>query len=218
MLLFFLLLILVTAAVANFQLHQWKRQRRMDMRAQKKSGKAGPKAKAKTGFDLDEIDWEGLAPDELDTAPPPPPPTPVARPKPAPVKAELPAPLTEVKSKVAARDEFLPLERALREQMSAAHRREALAHLLKANLHLPTPEPGEQHVVLDMDDGSYVPVATHPAAASIALGYLAAGMQQRRGEQLVRELRGGDVGLLVVARNPQKPSVARLWKILPEDL
>ena len=45
-----------------------------------------------------------------------------------------------------------------------------------------------------------------------------AGLEQRKGAQLLRELRGKELGLLVVARNPQKPSVARLWKIQPEDL
>jgi len=209
----FLLLILVVAIAANVQLHRWKRQRRLDARVQRKPSPTAPKKKAKDGFDLDEIDWDGLASEELDVAPAPAVRVPVARLEPAPVNAKSPA-----KPKATPREEFLPLERAIQEQMSVTHRSEALAQLLKANLHVPAPDAGEQHVVLDMDDGSYVPVATHPAAASIALGYLADGMLQRKGEQLVRELRGGQVGLLVVARNPQKPSVARLWKILPEDL
>lgn len=216
MLLFFLLLILVTAIVANVQLHKWKRQRRMNTRAPKKPSRAVQKKLPKQGFDLDEIDWEGLAADELDVAPAPAAATAVARAKPAPAKTQLPPPPAQPKA--APREEFLPLEQALQEQMSGAQRNKALTHLLKANLHVPAPDAGEQHVVLDMDDGSYVPVATHPAAASIALGYLAEAMQQRKGEHLVRELRGGDVGLLVVARNPQKPSVARLWKIQPQDL
>lgn len=219
MLLFFLLLILVTAIVANVQLHKWKRQRRLDVRtAVKARKKSAPRKTTRDEIDLDEIDWDGIDQEALDVAAPAPAPTPAARSKPAPVKTEPPAAPAPAKPKAEPRDEFLPLERALHEQMSGAHRSEALAQLLKTNLHVPAPDVGEQHVVLDMDDGSYVPVATHPAAAGIALGYLAEGMQQRRGEQLVRELRGGDVGLLVVARNPQKPSVARLWKIQPNDL
>lgn len=220
MLPFFLLLILIAAIVANVQLHRWKRQRRLDAQARNKPRKPTPKKQAREGFDLDEIDWEGLGEDEPDCSalPPATAPAPVARPHAVPVKAAPPVAPPPARPKAAPRDEFLPLERALQEQLSSAQRREALAHLLKANLHVPAPDVGERHVVLDMDDGSYVPVATHPAAASIALGYLAEGMQQRRGEQLVRELRGGDIGLLVVARNPQKPSVARLWKVQPEDL
>jgi len=216
MLPFFLLLILIAAIVANVQVHRWKRQRRLDARAQKKTSKAAPKKQPKQGFDLDQIDWEGLDSDELEIAPPAPSPAP--RPRPAARQTEPPTPPPQSKLKAAPGDEFLPLERALQEQMSSPQRREALAQLLKASLHVPAPDDGEQHVVLDMDDGSYVPVATHPTAARIALGYLADGMQQRRGEQLVRQLRGGDVGMLVVARNPQKPAVARLWKIQPEDL
>lgn len=218
MLLFFLLLILVTAIVANVQLHKWKRQRRMDVRAAVKSRKKSSttKKKAPGDVDLDEIDWDGLDQEELDfTTPPSPAPKP-----PAPVRAKAPAtPPPEAKSKAEPRDEFLPLERALPPgQLTAAQRDAAMAQLLKTSLHIPAPEPGEEHVVLDMDDGSYVPVATHPAAAAIALGHLAESLQQRKGAQLLRELRGRELGLLVVARNPQKPSVARLWKILPEDL
>ncbi|QRY81514.1 hypothetical protein JVX91_10575 [Pseudomonas sp. PDNC002] len=217
MLLFFLLLILATAIIANVQLHKWKRQRRMDVRAAVKSRKKPtPQKNTSEEVDLDEIDWDGLASDELDVAPPPP--TPVARPRPAPVKAEPPAPPSPTKPTAAPGGDFLPLERALQERMSTTQRSEALAHLLKANLHVPAPDAGEQHVVLDMDDGSYVPVATHPAAAVIALGHLAENLQPRQGAQLLRELRGKELGLLVVARNPQKPSMARLWKILPEDL
>ncbi|WP_440468324.1 hypothetical protein ACKI1H_10630 [Pseudomonas sp. YH-1] len=219
MLLFFLLLILVTAVIANVQLHKWKRQRRMDVRAAVKSRKKpAPKKKAAGEVDLDEIDWDGLDQEEPDVTPAPPAATPPAPLKPVPARAEPPALPPPAKPKAQPRDEYLPLERALQERMTSAHRNEAMAQLRKADLHVPAPDAGERHVVLDMDDGSYVPVATHPAAASIALGYLAEGMQQRKGEQLVRELSGGDVGLLVVARNPQNPSVARLWKILPEDL
>lgn len=214
MLLLFLLLILVTAIVANVQLHKWKQQRRLDVRTAVKARKKSASKKAAR----DDIDLDGIDQEALDFEPPAPTPTPVPRAKPAPVKAEPPSAPAPAKPIAEPRDEFLPLERALHEQMSSAHRSEALAQLLKTNLHVPAPDAGEQHVVLDMDDGSYVPVATHPAAAGIALGYLAEGMQQRRGEQLVRELRGGDVGLLVVARNPQKPSVARLWKVQPNDL
>ncbi|MBD9502945.1 hypothetical protein M2D07_003285 [Pseudomonas sp. BGr12] len=219
MLLFYLLLILVTAIVANVQLHKWKRQRRMDVRAAVKSRKK-PAAKKKApaeDVELDEIDWDGLDQEELDfSAPPPPAPKPLPASVPA---AALTQPPAEAKSKVEPKDEFFALERALPPgQLTAAQRDEAMAQLLKTSLHLPTPEPGEKHVVLDMDDGSYVPVATHPAAAAIALGHLAESLQQRKGAQLLRELRGKDLGLLVVARNPQKPSVARLWKIQPEDL
>ncbi|MFJ3052865.1 hypothetical protein [Pseudomonas nitroreducens] len=218
MLLFFLLLILVTAIVANVQLHKWKRQRRMDVRAAVKSRKKSSttKKKAPGDVDLDEIDWDGLDQEELDfTTPPSPAPKP-----PAPVRAKAPAaPPPEAKPKAEPRDEFLPLERALPPgQLTAAQRDAAMAQLLKTSLHIPTPEPGEKHVVLDMDGGSYVPVATHPAAAAIALGHLAESLQQRKGAQLLRELRGKELGLLVVARNPQKPSVARLWKIQPGDL
>lgn len=219
MLLFFLLLILVTAIVANVQLHKWKRQRRMDVRAAVKSRKKSSttKKKAPGDIDLDEIDWSGLDQDELDFSAPP---SPAPKPQPAPVRAKAPAqPPAEVKPTIEPRDEFFPLERALPPgQLTAAQRDEAMAQLLKTSLHIPTPEPGEKHVVLDMDGGSYVPVATHPAAAAIALGHLAESLQQRKGAQLLRELRGKELGLLVVARNPQKPSVARLWKILPEDL
>lgn len=214
MLLFFLLLILVTAIIANVQIHRWKRQRRLDVRAALGSRKkAAPKKKIKEDVDLDQIDWESLDQEELDFAAPAPPPPP----KPAPAKA--PAEPPEAKPPAAPKDEFYPLERALPPgQLSAAQRDAAMAQLLKTSLYIPTPEPGEKHVVLDMDDGGYVPVATHPAAAAIALGHLAESMKQRTGEQLLKELRGGDLGLLVVARNPQKPSVARLWKIQPEDL
>lgn len=219
MLLFFLLLILVTAIVANVQLHKWKRQQRMDVRAAVKSRKKSSttKKKAPGDVDLDDIDWSGLDQDELDFSAPP---SPAPKPPPASVRATAAAqPSAEVKPTVEPRDEFFPLERALPPgQLTAAQRDEAMAQLLKASLHIPTPEPGERHVVLDMDDGSYVPVATHPAAAAIALGHLAESLQQRKGAQLLRELRGKELGLLVVARNPQKPSVARLWKILPEDL
>ncbi|MEP9318123.1 hypothetical protein ABKS89_13360 [Pseudomonas sp. LABIM340] len=219
MLLFYLLLILVTAIVANVQLHKWKRQRRMDVRAAVKSRKK-PAAKKKApaeDVELDEIDWDGLDQEELDFSATPPP---APKPPPAPVRAKAPTQLpAEAKPKVEPKDEFFALERALPPgQLTAAQRDEAMAHLLKTSLHIPTPEPGEKHVVLDMDDGSYVPVATHPAAAAIALGHLAESLQQRKGAQLLRELRGKDLGLLVVARNPQKPSVARLWKIQPEDL
>lgn len=214
MLLFFLLLILVTAVVANVQLHKWKRQRRMDVRAAVKSRKnPAPRKKAAAEVDLDEIDWDGLDQEELDFSAPAPKP-------PAPVRAKAAAqPPAEAKPKAEPKDEFSPLERALPPgQLTAAQRDEAMAQLLKTSLHIPAPDPGEKHVVLDMDDGSYVPVATHPAAAAIALGHLAENLQQRQGAQLLRELRGKDLGLLVVARNPQKPSVARLWKIQPEDL
>lgn len=221
MLLFYLLLILVTAVVANVQLHKWKRQRRMDLRAAVTSRKKpAPKKKAPAeDVDLDEIDWDGLDQEELDVSVPPAP-----KPSPTPVRAKAPAtpalaarPKTEPKA--GPRDEFFPLERALPPgQLTPAQRDEAMAHLLKAGLHMPAPEPGEQHVVLDMDDGSYVPVATHPAAAAIALGHLAEHLKPCQGAQLLSELRGQELGLLVVARNPQKPSVARLWKIQPEDL
>ncbi|OWP48139.1 hypothetical protein [Pseudomonas nitroreducens] len=220
MLLFFLLLILVTAIVANVQLHKWKRQRRMDVRAAVKSRKKpAPRKKAAVEVDLDEIDWDVLVSDELDVTPPPPTATPPAPAKPVPVRTERPAPPPPAKPKAEPRDEFLPLERALPPgQLTAAQRDQAMAQLLKTSLHIPTPEPGEEHVVLDIDDGSYVPVATHPTAAAIALGHLAESLEQRKGAQLLRELRGKELGLLVVARNPQKPSVARLWKIQPEDL
>lgn len=214
MLLFFLLLILVTAVVANVQLHKWKRQRRMDVRAAVKSRKKPvPRKNAAAEVDLDEIDWDGLDQEELDFSAPAPKP-------PAPVRAKAAAqPPAEAKPKAEPKDEFSPLERALPPgQLTAAQRDEAMAQLLKTSLHIPAPDPGEKHVVLDMDDGSYVPAATHPAAAAIALGHLAESLQQRQGAQLLRELRGKDLGLLVVARNPQKPSVARLWKIQPEDL
>lgn len=216
MLLFYLLLILVTAVIANVQLHKWKRQRRMDVRAAVKSRKKpASKKKAAEEVDLEQIDWDGLDQEEPDFSAPPPASSP--RPKPAPVKAPASAPA--VLPKAEPKDEFLPLERALPAgQLTVVQRDEAMVQLLKASLHLPTPEPGEKHVVLDMDDGSYVPVATHPAAAAIALGHLAESLQQRKGVQLLRELRGKELGLLVVARNPQKPSVARLWKIQPEDL
>ncbi|MDN6857848.1 hypothetical protein QO207_14710 [Pseudomonas sp. CAN2814] len=220
MLLFYLLLILVTAVVANVQLHRWKRQRRMDVRAAVKSQKQkkpAPRKKATAEVDLDEIDWDGLDQEELDFSAPPPP---APKPPPAPTRAKAPAqPPVEAKPKTEPKDEFFPLERALPPgQLTAAQRDEAMAHLLKAGLHIPAPEPGEKHVVLDMDDGSYVPVATHPAAAAIALGHLAENLKPCKGAQLLRELRGQELGLLVVARNPQKPSVARLWKIQPEDL
>lgn len=220
MLLFFLLLILVTAIVANVQLHKWKRQRRMDVRAAVKSRKKpAPRKKAAVEVDLDEIDWDVLVSDELDVTPPPPTATPPAPLKPVPVRTERPAPPPPAKPKAEPRDEFLPLERALPPgQLTATQRDQAMAQLLKTSLHIPTPEPGEKHVVLDIDDGSYVPVATHPTAAAIALGHLAESLEQRKGAQLLRELRGKELGLLVVARNPQKPSVARLWKIQPEDL
>ncbi|WP_207883555.1 hypothetical protein [Pseudomonas sp. 30_B] len=216
MLLFFLLLILVAAIIANVQIHKWKRRQRQDIRAAVGARKKStPRKKVQQEIDLDEIDWDGLDQEELDLAPPPP--APVAPPQPKPVKA--PATSSETKPKADPKDEFHPLERALPQgQLSAAQRNEAMAQLLKANLYLPAPEPGEKHVVLDMDDGGYVPVATHPAAAAIALGHLAENLQQRNGAQLLRELRGTELGLLVVARNPQKPSVARLWKIQPEDL
>jgi hypothetical protein len=216
MLLFYLLLILVTAIVANVQLHKWKRQRRMDVRAAVKSQKKpAPRKKAAAEVDLDEIDWDGLDQEEPDFSTPPAP-----KPPPAPVRAKAPTqPPAKTEPKVEPRDEFFALERALPPgQLTAAQRDEAMAQLLKANLHIPTPEPGEKHVVLDMDDGSYVPVATHPAAAAIALGHLAENLKPCKGAQLLRELRGQELGLLVVARNPQKPSVARLWKIQPEDL
>ncbi|MCP1624896.1 hypothetical protein [Pseudomonas nitroreducens] len=219
MLLFYLLLILVTAVIANVQLHKWKRQRRMDVRAAVKSRKKpAPKKRAPAeDVDLDEIDWDGLDQEELDFSVPPPP---APKPPPAPARARTTTqPAAEAKPKAEPRDEFFALERALPPgQLTATQRDEAMAQLLKTSLHIPTPEPGEKHVVLDMDDGSYVPVATHPAAATIALGHLAESLQQRKGAQLLRELRGKDLGLLVVARNPQKPSVARLWKIQPEDL
>jgi len=216
MLLFFLLLILVTAIIANVQLHKWKRRQRLDVRAAVSSRKkATPRSKAQQEIDLDEIDWDGLDPEELDFSAPSP--APVAPPEPALAKAPTARP--ETKPKAEPKDEFYPLERALPQgQLSAAQRNEAMAQLHKASLYLPTPEPGEKHVVLDMDGGGYVPVATHPAAAAIALGHLAEKLQQRNGAQLLRELRGSELGLLVVARNPQKPSVARLWKIQPEDL
>lgn len=216
MLLFFLLLILVAAIIANVQIHKWKRQRRLVVRAALNSRKkAAPRQKAQQEIDLDEIDWDGLDQEELN--PPAPPTAPVAPPKAAPAKA--PATPPETKPRTEPKDEFYPLERALPQgQLSAAQRNEAMAQLLKTSLYLPAPAPGEKHVVLDMDDGGYVPVATHPAAAAIALGHLAENLQQRQGAQLLRELRGSEVGLLVVARNPQKPSVARLWKIQPDDL
>ncbi|MFV3307289.1 hypothetical protein ACNFBT_18645 [Pseudomonas sp. NY15181] len=214
MLLFFLLLILVAAIVANVQIHKWKRRRRLDVRAAVSSRKkVAPRKKVKEDVDLDQIDWESLDQEELDFAAL----EPSSPPKPAPAKAPVMHP--EAKSQAEPKDEFHPLERALPQgQLSSTQRNEAMAQLLKANLHLPAPEPGEKHVVLDMDDGGYVPVATHPAAAAIALGHLAEDLQQRNGAQLLRELRGTELGLLVVARNPQKPSVARLWKIRPEDL
>ncbi|KJK01599.1 hypothetical protein UB43_05980 [Pseudomonas sp. 21] len=218
MLLFFLLLILVTAIVANVQLHQWKRQRRMDVRAAAKSQrKPAPRKKAVEEFDFDEIDWDGVDQEEPNFSAPP---APAPKPPPAPIRAKAPTqPPAEAKPKVAPKDEFLALERALPPgQLTAAQRDEAMAQLLKTSLHIPAPEPGEKHVVLDMDGGSYVPVATHPAAAAIALGHLAESLQQRKGAQLLSELRGKELGLLVVARNPQKPSVARLWKIQPGDL
>nr|WP_294978444.1 hypothetical protein [uncultured Pseudomonas sp.] len=216
MLLFFLLLILAAAIVANVQIHKWKRQRRLDIRAAVNSRKkAAPRKKAQPEIDLDGIDWDGLGQEEPDFAAPPA--APVA--SPAPISVKTPATPCAAKPEAEPTDEFYPLERALPQgQLTAAQRNEAMARLLKANLHIPTPEPGEKHVVLDMDGGSYVPVATHPAAAAIALGHLAESMQQRTGEQLLKELRGGDLGLLVVARNPHRPSVARLWKIQPEDL
>lgn len=216
MLPFYLLLILVTAIVANVQLHKWKRQQRMDVRAAVKSRKK-PAPKKKTPaeqVDLDEIDWDGLDQEELDFSAPPPAPKPAEA-----TRIKAPASPPPVLPKGEPEDEFLALERALPPgQLTAAQRDEAMAQLLRTSLHLPTPEPGEKHVVLDMDDGSYVPVATHPTAAAIALGHLAESLQQRKGAQLLRELRGKELGLLVVARNPQKPSVARLWKIQPEDL
>ncbi|MCP8463797.1 hypothetical protein NK553_07545 [Pseudomonas sp. ZM23] len=211
MLLFYLLLILITAVIANVQLHKWKRQRRLDLRAAAATKKKpAPRKRAREEIDLDQIDWDGLDQDDLDLTPP-------ATPEPAPAKDPVTRPAAGPVNVPA--DEFSALERALPQgQLTAAQRDEAMKQLLKANLHIPVPEPGERHVVLDMDGGSYVPVATHPAAAGIALGYLAEGMKSCRGEQLLRELRGGDVGVLVVARNPQKPAVARLWKIQPEDL
>jgi len=215
MLLFFLLLILVTAIVANVQLHKWKRQRRMDVRAAVKSRKKpAPKKKATEVVDLDEIDWDEFDQEEPHFSAPPP----AQKPR-EPARIKAPAPPPPVMPRTEPKDEFLPLERALPPgQLTAAQRDEAMAQLLKTSLHIPTPEPGEQHVVLDMDDGSFVPAATHPTAANIALGHLAESLQQRKGAQLLRELRGLGLGLLVVARNPQKPSVARLWKIQPEDL
>lgn len=214
MLLFFLLLILVAAIIANVQIHKWKRRQRQDIRAAVGARKkATPRKKVQQEIDLDEIDWDGLDEEEPDL--PAPPPTPVVRPGPA----KAPVTPAETQSKAEPKDTFHPLERALPQgQLSVTQRNEAMAQLLKANLYLPAPEPGEKHVVLDMDDGGYVPVATHPAAAAIALGHLAENLQQRNGVQLLRELRGTELGLLVVARNPQKPSVARLWKIQPEDL
>lgn len=216
MLLFFLLLILVAAIIANVQIHKWKRRQRQDIRAAVGARKkATPRKKVQQEIDLDEIDWDGLDQEELDVAAPPP--APAAPARSAPVKA--PALPPEPQPKAQPKNAFHPLERALPQgQLSAAQRNEAMAQLLKANLYLPDPEPGEKHVVLDMDDGGYVPVATHPAAAAIALGHLAEDLHQRNGAQLLRELRGTELGLLVVARNPQKPSVARLWKIQPEDL
>ncbi|MFV3330638.1 hypothetical protein ACNFIA_06855 [Pseudomonas sp. NY15437] len=220
MLLFFLLLILVAAIIANIQLHRWKRQRRMDVRAAVTSSRR-PARRKKTAepADLDEIDWDGLDLDEADVGAPAPAPLPLPEQPRARTPAAPPAAKPKAERKAEPTDEFFPLERALPPgQLSAAQRDAAMAHLLKARLYLPAPEPGETHVVLDMDDGSYVPVATHPAAATIALGHLADNLQQRQGAQLLRELRGKELGLLVVARNPQKPSVARLWKIQPEDL
>ncbi|WP_178119488.1 hypothetical protein [Pseudomonas sp. SCB32] len=227
MLLFFLLLILVAAIIANVQIHKWKRQRRSDVRAAVSSRKkATPRKKAQQEIDLDEIDWDGLAPEEPEftappapVVPPKPAPAPATAPSPKPAPAKTPAAPPETRPKAEPKDEFYPLERALPQgQLSAAQRHEAMAQLLKASLYLPAPEPGEEHVVLDIDDGGYVPVATHPAAAAIALGHLAEDLLQCKGDQLLRELRGTGLGLLVVARNPQKPSVARLWKIEPEDL
>ncbi|MBB4863471.1 hypothetical protein HNP46_002318 [Pseudomonas nitritireducens] len=222
MLPFFLLLILITAIVANVQLHKWKRQRRMDVRASVKSQKKpATRKKARGELDLDEIDWNGLDQEELDFETPAPVPKPAAEPAraKAPIPPAPPAPPAPARPKAEPVDDFFPLERALPPgQLSAAQRDEAMAYLLKASLHIPTPDPGEKHVVLDMDDGSYVPVATHPAAAAIALGHLAENLKSCKGAQLLRELRGQELGLLVVARNPQKPSVARLWKIQPEDL
>lgn len=214
MLLFFLLLILVAAIIANIQIHKWKRRQRQDIRAAVGARKkATPRKKVQQEIDLDEIDWDGLDEEEPGLAAPPP--APVVRPGPA----KPPVTPAESKPKAEPKDTFHPLERALPQgQLSAAQRNEAMTQLLKANLYLPAPEPGEKHVVLDMDDGGYVPVATHPAAAAIALGHLAENLQQCNGAQLLRELRGTELGLLVVARNPQKPSVARLWKIQPEDL
>lgn len=216
MLLFFLLLILVTAIVANVQLHKWKRQRRLEARPAASPRKiAAPSSQSHQEVDLDEIDWDEVAPE----APPPPKPAPVARPATKPVRTEAPAPPAPVLPITEPHDEFFPLERALPPgQLTATQRDEAMAYLLKASLHIPTPDPGEKHVVLDMDDGSYVPVATHPAAAAVALGHLAENLKPCKGAQLLRELRGQELGLLVVARNPQKPTVARLWKIQPEDL
>lgn len=216
MLLFFLLLILVAAIVANVQIHKWQRQRRLQAKSapKPKAGKPTAKAKPQDRIDVEDLDWEALEQDELELLPT----TATPTPKPAPRKVE-PAPVKPVKAAPIPKGDFSALERALlHEQLSGAPRDEAMAQLLKADLLVPAPEPGEKHVVLDMDDGGYVPVATHPMAASIALGYLAEGMQQSKGAQVLRELRGGDVGLLVVARNPQKPTVARLWKIQPEDL
>ncbi|MBO3275098.1 hypothetical protein [Pseudomonas schmalbachii] len=216
--LLFLLLILVAAIVANVQLHKWQRQRRLDARTPAKTRKrAAPREPAVAETDPDEIDWEELDLEAFDLVPPAP--APARRPELKPVKTEPPADRPAAKPKAEPKGDFSPLEHALPQgRLTAAQRDEAMAQLLKASLHIPAPGPGERHVVLDMDDGSYVPVATHPAAASIALGYLAERMQPCQGAQLLRELRGSKVGLLVVARNPQKPSVARLWKIQPEDL
>ncbi|MNP02204.1 hypothetical protein D3C76_940520 [compost metagenome] len=222
MLLLFLLLILVTAIVANVQLHKWKRQQRLGLHAATGGrSRPAPKGKDEAEVDLDGIDWEGLGQEELDLAPPAPPPVQKTRPEPvktAPPVARPSAP-PKPEAKAEPGDAFSPLERALlQDHLSGAQRREAMTQLLAATLHAPTPEPGERHVILDMDGGSYVPVATHPAAATIALGHLAEHMTPLAGSQLLRDLRGSELGLLVVARNPRKPSVARLWKIQPEDL
>lgn len=215
MLLFYLLIILATAIVANLQLHKWKRQRRLDARsaiASRKKAAAQPNAHEE--IDLDEIDWDGLDQEERDVGAP----APASKP-PEQARTKAPAPTLPALQKAEPTDEFFALERALPPgQLTASQRDEAMAQLLKASLHIPAPGPGEKHVVLDMDDGSYVPVATHPAAAAIALGHLAENLKPCKGAQLLRELRGKELGLLVVARNPQKPSVARLWKIQPEDL
>jgi hypothetical protein len=116
-------------------------------------------------------------------------------------------------------DDFLPLERALmQQQLVGTRRREAMALLRRSPLYVPVQGPHSQHAVLEMEGGDFIPVATHPSAAAIALGHLAEDMQPCTIEQLLAGRDCPRQGLLVVARNPQKPAVARLWKIQPEDL
>jgi len=250
MLPFFLLIILVAAAVANYQLHKWKRQQKRLQKAPVPAlvSEPPPERWSRRDLDLDTLDWDAL----VDESPVPTPPVPRSSPAPTQVAspasraapAQAPGPLLQIAHGAAqaatalgvkaaqllqekyeahqarkVSGDFTDLERTLpRGQISQPHRLQAMALLRQAMLHVPIQGNQAEPTVLEMEGGSYVPVATHPTAAGIALGYLAENMDQRDGEGLIRDLRGGDVGLLVVARNPQKPSVARLWKIQPQDL